>query len=68
MPQVRKFICDVCEDSYQEESYGDGAPSWGQLMGIKLDGIQNPTLCPAHLAILAESLDKMKQKVKETRG
>lgn len=65
MTQVRKFICDVCEDEYQEKNFGDGAPGWGQLMGIIFDGAQNPTLCPAHLAILAESLDKIKQKIEK---
>lgn len=60
MSMVRKFICDVCGEVFTEEKFGAGAPGWGQLMGIILDGNDNPTLCSNHLATIADQLDKMK--------
>lgn len=65
MPELRTFICDVCGEEYQEPKFGGGAPGWGQLKGIDLDGVPNPYLCPTHLAILSEQLDRMKQMVHE---
>jgi len=46
-----------------EQGHGKGAEGWGQLVGIKLDGVDNPTLCPNHLTQAADFLDELKRKI-----
>lgn len=63
MPKLQVFECDICEKSEIENSYGDGVPGWGQLFGIKLDGMENPILCPDHLKDMADFMDGLKHGV-----
>ena len=65
MPIVRIAICDVCRLRLEETAMGDGFKGWGQLSGIVLDGVENPMLCPEHLAPVANKLDSLR---KETNG
>jgi hypothetical protein len=57
---LRVVNCDVCGKIFTEEKHGEGFPGWGQFMGISLDGIDNPYLCPEHLAKVATFIDEMK--------
>lgn len=59
---LRTITCEVCGQTYTEEAHGNGFPGWGALQGITLDGVDNPTLCPAHKAVLADCLDQLKQQ------
>lgn len=57
---IRQIIkCSVCGKEQTEEKAGDGFIGWGALQGVSLNGEENPTICPAHLGVLAEYLDKM---------
>jgi hypothetical protein len=48
MAEKRTVICDICGASCTEESYGAGWPGWMGLKGVKLNGTENPDLCPEH--------------------
>jgi len=63
MPILKIFICDICKEKFVEQGHGKGAEGWGQLVGIKLDGVDNPTLCPNHLTQAADFLDELKRKI-----
>ena len=60
MPILKTIICDVCGLSQIEPETGDGFPRWGQVNGIKLDGVDNPMVCPDHLIQVAELLNDLK--------
>jgi hypothetical protein len=53
--------CDICGTTLTEVAPGTGFPHWGQLQGVNLDGSENPFLCPAHLAKIADFADKLRQ-------
>lgn len=57
----RKATCDIkgCEEVTQETEFGLGFPEWGQFMGIRLDGTDNPMLCPLHKAATADFIDML---------
>lgn len=59
---VRYIECAVCGERAEEPGEGFGFPGWGGLHGIELDGEKNPSLCPRHLAPLADLLDAMKRE------
>lgn len=59
---LRTIRCDICGQQYTEKSDGSGFPGWGALQGIKLDDTPNPSLCPEHLAAMADHLDSIKDK------
>lgn len=58
---LRAIVCDVCGVKYTEANAGSGFPGWGSVNGMALDGIENPSLCPTHLAAAALFLDDMKK-------
>lgn len=60
MATVRTIKCDIpgCEAQHTEKTHGDGFPGWGELKGIALNGVANPSLCPKHLAMVAEYIDR----------
>jgi hypothetical protein len=60
---LRTITCDVCGNSATETTPGEGWPGWGALQGIKLNGVDNPNLCPKHLAAAANALDKSDAEV-----
>jgi len=60
MPILRKIVCDVCGQAYTEREAGHGFPGWGAFHGIKLDGVDNPQLCPVHKAAVADFIDELK--------
>lgn len=64
MPILSVFKCDICGVEQREIFPGGGAPGWGQLSGINLDGVDNPVLCSDDLARLAGAVDALK-KVRE---
>lgn len=50
-----KCDCEGCGGTHTEEKFGDGAPGWGQVLGILKDE-QPPYLCPG-------CLDKIKDRL-----
>lgn len=61
MAMLRVFECDICGFKQAEKTFGAGVNGWGQLSGICLDGVDNPLLCPDHLAMVANYTDKLKR-------
>lgn len=59
MTRIRR--CDVkgCEAELEEEVWGQGHDGWGQLLGIVLDGVSDPNLCPEHLKQVADFVDSL---------
>jgi hypothetical protein len=57
----RQIECDIpgCGEKYLEPKSGDGWEGWGVLQGIALNGIDNPSLCPTHLASAAKFVDSI---------
>lgn len=66
MSQKRIICCEVCGLEYQETAPGAGFPGWGALHGVSFNGVQNPELCPAHLAEAAEFLYRLRDKENRT--
>lgn len=60
MTILRQIVCDVCENTNMEYTANEGWPGWGSLQGIKLDGIENPSLCPTCLECIASFIDRLK--------
>ena len=58
---LRIITCDIkdCQTRYEEVRTGAGFPGWGQLNGIVLNDIPNPSLCPKHLAQIAAFVDNL---------
>lgn len=46
----------------REENHGDGFPGWGALQGISIDSHDNPSLCPEHLAKIADFTCSLENK------
>lgn len=59
---TRTVKCDIlgCTSTATEKNHGEGWKGWGQLLGIVLNGVQNPYLCPDHLPSVAEAADKLR--------
>lgn len=55
----RTIVCSICNASYTEKEANEGFPKWGAIHGISLNGIDNPHVCPQHLAAVAEFVDKL---------
>lgn len=62
MSVLRTIKCDICGATETEAAPGAGWPDWGDIHGIALDGVGNPSLCPRHLAMVADMLDAEKMK------
>lgn len=60
MAILRMIKCDVrgCEKTAVEPKPNAGWMGWGRLHGVVIDGAENPSLCPEHLAAVAEHVDK----------
>jgi len=54
----RTIQCDVCGEQAEEQVANDGWLGWGALNGIALNGVPNPSLCPACLSEVANFVDK----------
>jgi len=63
MPMLRTIVCDICGKRETEIAFGNGFIGWGAFQGIKLDGVDNPSLCPEHKAEIANFVDELKKKV-----
>ncbi len=59
---LRTIKCDVCGSVHTEPSADDGFEGWGQLQGVCLDGVDNPSLCPQHLTDAANFIDGLRVK------
>lgn len=59
---LRNVSCDIagCASACLETAPGEGWTGWGQFYGIKLNGVDNPYLCPDHVARLADFVDSLK--------
>lgn len=59
MAILRTFTCDIpgCLVQTQEKIYGQGPENFGQFVGIVLNGVGNPYLCPGHRAMVADFVD-----------
>ena len=58
---LRTLVCGVCGKRGEEPAPGEGHAGWGQLLGVILDGDDNPYLCPEHLAAVADRVDALKR-------
>lgn len=61
----RQIICDVCQKMRTELTPGDGFPNWGSLQGVRFDHVDNPSLCPDHLGVMADYLDSLKEEYED---
>lgn len=61
MSIYRTIECAVCGARKTESSPNEGWHGWGHVAGIVLDGAENPTICPKHLAAVANFIDTMKK-------
>ncbi len=59
---LRTIKCDVCGTEFTEPKDNDGFAGWGAIMGIALNGVANPNLCPEHLAAVADFVDSLGKK------
>ena len=59
---TRTIRCDVCGTEYREEAEGAGFPGWGQLAGVMMEGVANPSLCPKCLGDVADFTDRLREK------
>lgn len=61
MAELRTISCDVkgCSTKLTENAAGAGHPAWGKLLGVTLNGIDNPFLCPNHLSKVAIFIDNI---------
>lgn len=55
----RTIVCAVCNAELTETNFGDGFPNWGSIGGIKLNDDPAPNLCPKHLTVVADFIDKL---------
>lgn len=53
----RTIVCAVCGREEEAATPTSGWKGWGHLAGITLNGEENPTLCPEHLAKTADFVD-----------
>lgn len=56
----RTAVCSVCGLEETEDNFGDGWMNWGAVNGINFNGDTNPMLCPEHLSMVANFMDKLK--------
>lgn len=58
----RQISCDIpgCAERYLETAPGEGWPNWCVFQGIVLNGVENPCLCPSHVATVADHVDSLK--------
>jgi len=56
---LRMIKCDICGREEREAQPNEGWPGWGALQGVALNGVNNPSICPAHLATVAEFVDSL---------
>lgn len=56
MSILRTVYCDVpgCLSQAIELAPNTGWTGWGQLLGVKIDNVENPVLCPKCLGQAAE--------------
>ncbi len=63
MAKLQNFECDIpgclCEE--REKAFGDGAVGWGQILGVALNSVDNPTLCPKHLKDVMNFVDMIRR-------
>lgn len=59
---LKMIKCDVCDRREVETEPGVGWLGWGAIQGINLNGTENPSLCPMHLALTANFLDNLEEK------
>ena len=61
MSTIRIFTCDIpgCDYVQREEVPGKGPRDFGQFVGIILNGIPDPHLCPGHRAAVADFVDNL---------
>lgn len=59
MSILKTIVCDICKEVMVEPTPDAGWEGWGQLSGISLNGIDNPSLCPNHLAQVADFVDSL---------
>lgn len=66
MSFFRTWKCDFeeCGQSYTEPKMGEGAPGWGGLVGVLLDG-HEVKLCPEHLKKVCDFIRPPKVEEKQ---
>ena len=62
MIEARRIKCGICGKEEIETVYGGGWPGWGELKGIDLNEQGEPHLCPEHLALIADLVDKLAEE------
>lgn len=64
-PELRSMQCDICGKSLTELIFGAGFTGWGSVKGIstgELPGQDSIILCPKHLKVTAEFLNKLEEE------
>lgn len=59
MAILRTIKCDVCGEVDTEPFPNAGWMGWGGLNGVAFNGVDNPSLCPKHLAAVADFIDRL---------
>lgn len=62
MTILRTIKCDVCGMTATEGEENQGWIHWGNLNGIALDGVDNPSLCRECLINIANFINALKHK------
>lgn len=57
---LRTVKCAICGAVETEQAQGLGWVGWSGIVGVNLDGDDNPQLCPKHTAELMNIIDRMK--------
>lgn len=58
---LRTVQCCVCGRQQTESQPNEGWLGWSGVIGVAIDGDENPHLCPEHTAMVAGYIDRLKQ-------
>lgn len=59
MAQLKTFVCDICNKTETESVAGDGVWNWAQMIGVKLNDVDNPLFCPICIIPVMNLIDKI---------
>ena len=59
MSITKQIRCDICHRVEQEPIPANGFPGWGGISGVILNEVPNPSLCPEHLKVVMDYIDRL---------
>lgn len=59
---LRTIKCAICGKEQTEQSPNEGWIGWSGMLGIALDGDEQPQFCPHDTAKIADFVDYLKQQ------